>query len=308
MKRFVRAYVYEAMSSWGEGIGDVASCGDGFWMEVEVDDDENEDAGGGGEDDDAEVHRERDARVANVAIGPSTIGDDDVGDTDAAGGGGGRGDGSAGLDSMIDETPRWHERGRKKRERRRGGRDGAGNAARRRRSVNISIQLCVETSTGCMLSSNGLACVPTTVEGSNEGNGGGKCGGGSTQFKSLAVPGGVCDTILPDPPPALIKLCNDALSGLMHLLQSKACVDEYTADQLLIYMAFANGPSAILVEPVNPVTSSLHIDTTVFVIEKFFGAKFFSITAPIASDEVGLGCRLITCTGCHPRPISTVKQ
>jgi hypothetical protein len=159
-----------------------------------------------------------------------------------------------------------------------------------------------------MLSSNALACVPTSVKGSDAGNGGGKCGVNSTELKFLPAPGGVYDSILPNPPPALVKLCNDALAGLMHLLQSKACVDEYTADQLLIYMAFANGPSAILVEPVNPVTSSLHIDTTVFVIEKFFGVKMFSITTPNASDEVGLGCRLITCTGCKPRKISTAKQ
>ena len=115
----------------------------------------------------------------------------------------------------------------------------------------LCVQLCVVTSSGCRLSRNLLQrCHPGDV-------------------------------------PKRIRRLVDSMRGL---IVSGACIDEHTADQLLVYMALSNSPSQLLVEPLDQRTSSLHIDSTVHVLQKFLKKGMFKVTVQSS------GCRLIECS------------
>ena len=135
------------------------------------------------------------------------------------------------------------------------------------KNTQICIQIYVTTSTGCILSRNTLTHVRTYT----------------------------------DIQPHCVTLVNSIIS----LIHTNACVDEHTADQLLVYMALCScnytkttknnsntstsgSSSNILVEPVSR-DSSLHIDTTIYIIEQFFNRKMFNIITNNNNN------RLITC-------------
>jgi RNA 3'-terminal phosphate cyclase len=87
---------------------------------------------------------------------------------------------------------------------------------------------------------------------------------------------------------------------LVVLHNSKACVDEHTADQLLLYMALAAGKSQIICAP-RGAASSLHIETVMKIVSDMCDVRFeiedLRTEEEGESGAPGLGCRLISCTG-----------
>ena len=71
---------------------------------------------------------------------------------------------------------------------------------------------------------------------------------------------------------------NTVMSELYTLIHSGACVDEYTADQLAIYMALAKGQSTMLVEP-EGIHSSLHLETVMKICHDFLPNVIFTTTS-----------------------------
>ncbi|UCH89104.1 MAG: hypothetical protein JSV49_00195, partial [Thermoplasmata archaeon] len=65
------------------------------------------------------------------------------------------------------------------------------------------------------------------------------------------------------------KLAKNALNDLLTEIHSKATVDRYAADQLLIYLAISNRGSILVRAPL-----STHTLTNIEVIETFFGKIF----------------------------------
>ena len=116
--------------------------------------------------------------------------------------------------------------------------------------INVGIQLVIRTSTDCLLQVNHL-----------------------WTFKKT-------EPLIP------IAIVDSIASKLFNLYKCGSCIDENTADQLIIYMAFAKG-SSMLVEPVS-ADSTQHLSAVIYLVEKFTGAKF-----SIAEDS--RGCRLVTC-------------
>lgn len=72
-------------------------------------------------------------------------------------------------------------------------------------------------------------------------------------------------------------------------LTTGTCCDEHMADQLLVFMALADGISRIRVAP-KTEKSSLHIETAIEILSSLCGASF-SVT------QDSQGCRLIECNG-----------
>lgn len=70
-------------------------------------------------------------------------------------------------------------------------------------------------------------------------------------------------------------------------LSSGACIDEHTADQLILYCALASEPSSLLVAP-RTDQSSMHLETMVHFISVLVGARIEITDAPNM-------CRLINC-------------
>ncbi len=75
------------------------------------------------------------------------------------------------------------------------------------------------------------------------------------------------------------------------LVSTGCCVDEHTADQLLLYMAHAQGQSRVKCAP-EGASSSLHIATCVQIISDMTDVSF-----DISSADETDGCRIITCSG-----------
>ena len=131
----------------------------------------------------------------------------------------------------------------------------AGFKKQKRVSGTIGVQLTATTDTGCSLSANGMSCSRNDFE-------------------------GICDFYS--------EVVQGALGKLVSLIRSGACVDECTADQLVIYMANIPFQSKILCEPVN-AASSLHLQTSMHFVTLLSGASF-------EIEEVGeYKTRLITC-------------
>ena len=87
-----------------------------------------------------------------------------------------------------------------------------------------------------------------------------------------------------------------AVDELLFLHQSKACVDEHTADQLLIYMALASGESQITCAP-RRENSSLHIETVMRVVSDLGCAQFKMVVEDEDHPAALSGCRRIICSG-----------
>lgn len=87
-----------------------------------------------------------------------------------------------------------------------------------------------------------------------------------------------------------------AVDELLFLHRSNACVDEHTADQLLVYMAMARGESQILCAP-RCENSSLHIETVMQVVSDFGCAQFSMVIEDGDQGVAQPGCRRIICSG-----------
>jgi RNA 3'-terminal phosphate cyclase len=76
------------------------------------------------------------------------------------------------------------------------------------------------------------------------------------------------------------------------LLASKACVDEHTADQLVVFMALAKGTSRLLVPPREMLTS-LHLETVATFAAQLTGARITVRAVPrgqtAKAATVGMG-------------------
>mmetsp|Transcript_10876 Transcript_10876/g.14967 ORF Transcript_10876/g.14967 Transcript_10876/m.14967 type:complete len:152 (+) Transcript_10876:1145-1600(+) len=72
---------------------------------------------------------------------------------------------------------------------------------------------------------------------------------------------------------------------LRALSLSGACIDTFTADQLIIYLALSPGRSYLLVEP-EPTDTCLHLLTAITVAEQLSGAKFSVHLVNPADDQI----------------------
>ena len=161
------------------------------------------------------------------------------------------------------------------------GRDGRGGGGGE--VVNLGATLWVPTDTGCVLTANVLLQY-------REGGVAGQVR--SPQLSSSSTqsrpPGPAATSPLAAWVGEAAGVCADELAWL---LASGACVDEHTADQLLLYLAFAGGPSRLRCAPAGD-RSSLHIATGVQIVTALRGTGAVTFTI----DEQADGCRLITCT------------
>jgi RNA 3'-terminal phosphate cyclase len=100
------------------------------------------------------------------------------------------------------------------------------------------------------------------------------------------------------------SIAKDVVDELEYLCNSGACIDEHTADQLIVYAALASGTSRILCTP-RGEKSSLHLETVVEVAKQLCGARVTieSMPAEVHTDNAlnNVGhvkeLRLITCEG-----------
>lgn len=81
----------------------------------------------------------------------------------------------------------------------------------------------------------------------------------------------------------------ELIDGFRALLASGACLDEHTADQLVVYLALCPAASQITCAP-RTSCSSLHLETAVHICNTFYGFQRLRI----AEYQIG-GCRLLTC-------------
>lgn len=124
---------------------------------------------------------------------------------------------------------------------------------------NLAIQLCLETSTGCILSSNGSEFLRKSNK-------------------------------IIDSKGRSIKLIQEVLNDMKALISSNCCIDEYTADQLIIFMAMCPTNSHIIVEPENS-KSSKHLETAIYIANLLTKSEFLPITTDCNQ------CRHIRCSG-----------
>ena len=87
-----------------------------------------------------------------------------------------------------------------------------------------------------------------------------------------------------------------AVQEINFLDDSRSCVDEHTADQLLIYMALNPGISKILCAPRCDL-SSLHIETVIKMSTDLSQAQFLIEEVDCVGSSSSGKCRLITCSG-----------
>ena len=155
----------------------------------------------------------------------------------------------------------------------------------------IGALLWYKTDTGCILSSNGMLQYKEYVQ-KNSAHGpvpirDAKISSSSTH-SHIADDSNDCELL-----PKLTECVNVIVDDTVFLFNSGACVDEHTADQLLLYMSLAEGESRILCASIGE-QSSLHIETVIKIASELGGSKFS--TEDILGDS-GSSCRLITCSG-----------
>ena len=81
------------------------------------------------------------------------------------------------------------------------------------------------------------------------------------------------------------------VASLTALLATQACVDEHTADQLVVYACLADGTSRIKTPPTATLTSR-HLETVIHFATLMTGAK-----VEVSEAEDGSGCRIVTVEG-----------
>jgi RNA 3'-terminal phosphate cyclase len=143
-------------------------------------------------------------------------------------------------------------------------------------SHSLGAQIAIMTDTGCVFSANYLVCEK------DEDN-----------FRSA--------------PPNIVS---ELMQQICHQIDSGSCVDEHTADQLLIYMALATCESTdqsgtpresrLLCEPFIEGKSSKHLETAVYLLNDLLGPRGGHLHLETVEDT---GCRLITCRGIGYTPV-----
>lgn len=88
------------------------------------------------------------------------------------------------------------------------------------------------------------------------------------------------------------SMLTDLLDNFRGLLESGACMDEHTADQIVVYMALCPCASQVTCAP-RTTSSSLHLETAVYVCNLFHGYERVGVTDHRLDD--GKCCRLLTC-------------
>ncbi len=126
-----------------------------------------------------------------------------------------------------------------------------------------SLQLVLVTDTGCRISGNGLV------------EAGGKHGG------TIVEPKDVVD---------------EAIAMLMENWEAGGCCDEFLADQLVVFMAYASGPSRLICNGRTAI-SSLHLQTAVYFTELLTGVQFTMVEVDGAT---GRPCVQVECSGQAP--------
>ncbi|CAG9772176.1 unnamed protein product [Ceutorhynchus assimilis] len=76
-----------------------------------------------------------------------------------------------------------------------------------------------------------------------------------------------------------------AAESLLKSIENKACVDDHSQDQIIVYMALASGPSSVRVGEI-----TLHTKTAIFVAETLAKVKF-------NIESLQDGANIIHCTG-----------
>ena len=138
-----------------------------------------------------------------------------------------------------------------------GERVGGKNKRKRPKDSTLGVQLWLRTSTGAVLSANATECLKD-----------------ADAFQTH-VP---------------LRLTEDVERRMSLVLDSGACVDEHTADQLVVYMALAGGESTLLCAPRDPQESTLHVESAVDIVQKITNREF-------SVSVVDSSCRLIRCRG-----------
>ena len=77
-----------------------------------------------------------------------------------------------------------------------------------------------------------------------------------------------------------------AVEELLESVEHRACVDKWTQDQIVLFMALAEGRSVVRCGPV-----TLHTETAIYVAEQLIGAKFTIVPA----DQTKEDCRKYPC-------------
>ena len=159
----------------------------------------------------------------------------------------------------------------------------------------IGALIWYKTDTGCILSSNGMLQYKEYVQKNSS-----SMNPGSVSIRDAKI---TSSSTRPQTPadtstdseflPKLTECVSTIVDDVIFLFNSGACVDEHTADQLLIYMSLAQGESRILCAPIGE-ESSLHIETVIKVASELGGSRFR--TEDILGVS-GSACRLITCSG-----------
>lgn len=85
---------------------------------------------------------------------------------------------------------------------------------------------------------------------------------------------------------SLAQTATEAVQALLKDLELRACVDEYLQDQLIIYMALAQGESRVRAGP----EVTLHTQTAIEICKQLTGAEF-------KVEKQADGAHLITCKG-----------
>jgi hypothetical protein len=127
-----------------------------------------------------------------------------------------------------------------------------------RRGVTLGVHITMETTTGCYFSLN--SCI--------------------YDHKSETIDANVR------------SICDDIIEQLSNIISitPPPCVDEHSADQLIIFMALATGKSTIICPPVNR-NSSLHIESAIKVVTDIMPSCIFHV------ECLSNGCRSIECDG-----------
>mmetsp|Transcript_24720 Transcript_24720/g.41800 ORF Transcript_24720/g.41800 Transcript_24720/m.41800 type:complete len:463 (-) Transcript_24720:54-1442(-) len=127
-------------------------------------------------------------------------------------------------------------------------------------AITLGALVCLYTTTGCVISADAIVSERDHKK--------------FDEAKSLSTTTGILNTVMS-------RLARSVCSG--------ACVDEQTADQLLIYMALAPGTSEILCAPLCEEDHSQHIEAAFEVVSQFTNRRF---TMDIHEETK---CRLIRC-------------
>lgn len=131
---------------------------------------------------------------------------------------------------------------------------------KKERCTVVGVQMWATTSTGCVLSANGDVSLKTITD------------------------------------QAVVDMVNRMSADLRTLCASGACIDEHTADQLIIYMTQCAGVSRMLMPS---AVTSLHLVTAIKIATDLTGARFEIVpgTHTTSDDEQRSENQMVICHG-----------